>query len=106
MSNELKSALAGFGGVAALSLIPALTWTGIALDLDERLFETLAQIGAALLVAYSVEVGRFGNFDLSTKARAQWRGFVIGVGAGGAIAVAVALVALQEIGGASSTFER
>ena len=84
----------GLGGMATMVVVLALAveLSGLELTLAEPTFETLAQLGAILLVAYSVEVAAaISRARARADVSASWLGLVVGVGASGLLGIAAAI---------------
>lgn len=83
------------------ALLAAIAGLGFDLRLSADLPAAMAQVGAALLVAYAVETSWVLKASrLRTARRRSWVGFTAAVGSAGLLGIAVCLV-LAEDGGVS-----
>ena len=91
----------GFGSIAGISLFLAYSAAHFSIGHpSEQLFESLAQIGAALFVAFAVTLAAVERGNFGRAEHANWLGFGCGSGFAGLIAVGVclALQAYREAG--------
>jgi hypothetical protein len=89
----------GFWLALGLSLILAVLFWALEAFVSTQptrdLLQSLAQIGATLLIAYAVEISWAVKSSSARGADQQWMGFVMGIGAAGLGGIALAL-ALSE----------
>jgi hypothetical protein len=87
------------GGLGVLGLLVACAPLALLIPVpSDRLFESAAQIGATLLIAFAVEIGWVvKESDRQEAQREEWVGFVSSLGSAGFSGILVSLALVEHL---------